>query len=131
MAAAAARHANAFDLFKGQIRHVDIQNAPCAQRLAVQRAQDRTGHRSGSVIMLMSIKGNRQRREPQMAPFHCCRDRTGVDHVIAQIWACVDTRDHYIRAWAHQRINAQEHAVRRRSHLYRDIAIFIRECTQR
>ncbi len=59
-----------------------------------------------------------------MAAFHRGRDGTGIDNIIAKIGARVDSRDHNIRARAHQRVNAEIDAVGRRAHLDGDIAIF-------
>ena len=124
MAVAAAGHADAFDLVKGQVRDIDVEDPPGAQRFTAESAQESTGHRRGGVVVLIAIERHGQRGEPQMAAFHRRRHGAGVNDVIAQVGSGVDAGNDDVRTRAHQRVHAKVDAVRRRPHLDGDIAIF-------
>ena len=60
-------------------------------------------------------QGDREGGQAEEPPFDGCRDRPGIQHVVAQILAVVDARNHHVVFVVKETGDRQMHAIRRGS----------------
>ena len=72
-------------------------------------------HGGGQVVRQPRDQREGEGRPLQEAPFDGRRHGTGIEDVIAEVGAQVDTRDHHVRQFLQQAVQAQVHAVGRRA----------------
>ena len=68
------------------------------KRCALQAQQHFARHARGRLEMpaVAHDQRNRDRRQSEEAPFHGRGHRAGIEHVVAEVGAVVDARDHHV-----------------------------------
>ena len=101
-------------LFRRAIGAIDIEKGIRRQTVGEHLSGDTDRHPGSSVEMSVALMGRQRYGDGGYAHqvgLHGGRDRTGVGHVIAQVGAVVDTRDHQIRPGRQQAVDTHVDAV--------------------